>query len=74
MTDKNVFCKNCKFYIAAGNYGTNEMSKLGGFWPETCGAPQNTFEAKNYLNEYIEYKDKPININKNNDCQYFKEK
>lgn len=39
-----------------------------------CEYPANLEFKQNWYNEYYKPKDKPSQINKNNDCAWFKEK
>lgn len=56
------YCLKCKYYTVndSGN--------------ENCNAPENKVVNRNYYHEWSAYLSKPNVINRNNDCEWFKEK
>jgi hypothetical protein len=60
----NVFCKNCKnFTMTPTNEFCTPLQKQ-----KIC--PKDYFEDEKILTEFIY--DKPSELNKNNNCKYFK--
>ena len=55
------YCSKCKYYI-------NEHED------ENCNAPENKVYNRNYFHEWFVYLSKPNVINKNNNCEWFKER
>ncbi len=72
---KKVFCKNCKFLEQKFVYNSSPISP-NNQW--VCSHHSNTIKTSLEINWFqqiseIKYKQKPEEINKNNDCKYYKE-
>jgi hypothetical protein len=59
---ESSYCSKCKYY---------EIDING---DEKCNAPENKVVNRNYYHEWSVYLSKPNVINRNNDCDFFKER
>lgn len=56
---KKVYCRDCRYYVSC----------LGREW---CQHKNNKEVSDSYLRQVVRYKEKPMEINKDNDCPWFK--
>ena len=56
-----VYCSKCEYY---------EVDSNG---EELCESPKNKVFNRNYYHEWFVYNNKPNYINRDNNCEWFKE-